>query len=99
MDAARVYCSFFRLLRSTLHILCSRREPVFESFSLHDAPESWKKTFAPHLFGDLYGNGCGFLNKSPERRNVNRNNDNFPFPLDAVAAVADFDVRLIEGAF
>ena len=64
-----------------------------------DAPESWKKTFAPHLFGDLYGNGCGFLNKSPERRNVNRNNDNFPFPLDAVAAVADFDVRLIEGAF
>jgi len=64
-----------------------------------DAPDSWKETFAPHLFGDLYGNGCGFLNKSPERRNVNKNNDDFPFPLDAVAAVTDFDLRLIEGKY
>ena len=59
-----------------------------------DAPDAWKRTFAPHVFGDLHGNGCGFVNK---HEGVETNAD-FPFPLDAVAAVADFDARLFEGA-
>jgi hypothetical protein len=42
----------------------------------------------------LYGNGCGYVNKSPGIES----NDDFPFPFDAVAAVSDFDSRLIEGA-
>ena len=28
-----------------------------------DAPDAWKKTFAKQIFGDLYGNACGFVNK------------------------------------
>jgi hypothetical protein len=59
-----------------------------------DAPDAWKRTFAPHVFGDLHGNGCGFVNKHEGVET----NDDFPFPKDAVAAVADFDARLFEGA-
>lgn len=59
-----------------------------------DAPASWKRAFAPHAFGDLHGNGCGFVNKHEGLES----NADFPFPLDAVAAVADFDSRLFEGA-
>ena len=59
-----------------------------------DAPASWKRAFAPHKFGDLHGNGCGFVNKHEGFET----NADFPFPLDAVAAVADFDSRLFEGA-
>lgn len=59
-----------------------------------DAPETWKQTFNPHKFGDLYGNGCGYIDKSPGIES----NQNFPYAFDAVAAVADFDPRLYEGA-
>ena len=60
-----------------------------------DAPASWKAKFAPHLFGDLHGNGCGsFTNKGPGLES----NDNFTLPLDQAAAIADFDPRFYEGA-
>ena len=67
---------------------------LFGRATYFDAPEYWKRTFAPHVFGDLHGNGCGFVNK---HEGVESNAD-FPFPLDAVAAAADFDSRLFEGA-
>ena len=60
-----------------------------------DAPPAWKAKFEPHLFGDVHGNGCGsFTNKGPGLES----NLNFTLPLDAVAAVADFDPRFYEGA-
>ena len=60
-----------------------------------DAPVAWKAKFEPHLFGDVHGNGCGsFTNKGPGLES----NSNFTLPLDAVAAVADFDPRFYEGA-
>ena len=59
-----------------------------------DAPVAWKAKFEPHLFGDVHGNGCGsFTNKGPGLES----NSNFTLPLDAVAAVADFDPRFYEG--
>ena len=67
---------------------------LFGRATYFDAPDAWKRTFAPHVFGDLHGNGCGFVNK---HEGVETNVD-FPFPKDAVAAVADFDARLFEGA-
>ena len=59
-----------------------------------DAPDAWKRTFDRQIFGDLHGNGCGYVNKHEglETR------DDFPFPIDAVAAVADFDPRFHEAA-
>ena len=67
---------------------------LFGRATYFDAPDAWKRTFAPHVFGDLHGNGCGFVNKHEGVET----NDDFPFPKDAVAAVADFDARLFEGA-
>lgn len=40
-------------------------------------------------FGDLHGNGCGFINKGPGEESI----ADLPYPIDAVAAVADFDPR------
>ena len=59
-----------------------------------DAPDAWKKTFAKQIFGDLYGNACGFVNKGEGLES----NENLPYARDAVAAVADFDLKLHEGA-
>lgn len=59
-----------------------------------DAPAAWKATFTRQVFGDLHGNGCGYVDKGPGAES----NEDFPFPLDAVAAVADFDPRFHEAA-
>jgi len=59
-----------------------------------DAPDAWKQKFSQQIFGDLYGNACGYVNKGAGRES----NANFPFLANAVAAVADFDPKLHDGA-
>ena len=41
-----------------------------------DAPAAWKTTFSSQIFGDLHGNGCGYVDKGPGEES----NADFPFP-------------------
>jgi len=59
-----------------------------------DAPAEWKAKFSQQIFGDLYGNACGYVNKGAGFES----NTNFPFDRAAVAAVADFDADIYEGS-
>lgn len=61
-----------------------------------DAPQEWKQKFSQQIFGDLYGNACGYVNKGAGYES----NANFPFLAnrDQVAAVADFEPKLHDGA-
>ena len=40
-----------------------------------DAPAAWKTTFSSQIFGDLHGNGCGYVDKGPGEES----NADFPF--------------------
>ena len=42
----------------------------------------------------MHGNGCGYVNKGAGEESI----ADVPYPIDAVAAVADFDPRFHEGA-
>ena len=60
-----------------------------------DAPMDWKQKFSSQTtFGDLHGNGCGYVNKGEGEESI----ADLPYPIDAVAAVADFDPRFHEAA-
>ncbi|GMH42136.1 hypothetical protein BSKO_10055 [Bryopsis sp. KO-2023] len=51
-----------------------------------DAPDYWKAAFQPGKFGDLYGNSCGYLDRTA---GVEPSNAGFPLPFDGVGAVSD----------
>ncbi|GMH42149.1 hypothetical protein BSKO_10068 [Bryopsis sp. KO-2023] len=50
-----------------------------------DAPDYWKAAFQPGKFGDLYGNSCGYLDRTA---GVEPSNAGFPLPFDGIRIVS-----------